>query len=189
MTTPETIGAPLSSEWTMDVPPREGSDLARARLSERGYRLAEPVEQDGDGNCRVMMSHERTLGARQRNQGKLMLVAAVALTLVLLVMMARDTGGNREIVSGLLLVAVLLGGIGLNRLRVPLRHERRTMTVTVSPATDGGCRVVAKGETSSDSTAITDEPPTKAQVAAAEAALAEDMRAVEGRSSATEDAP
>ena len=189
MTTTEPAGVPLSSEWTMDVPPREGSDLAQARLSERGYRLTEPVEQDEDGNCRVMMSHERTLGAPQRKQGKLMLVVAVALTLVLLVMMARDTGGNREIVSGLLLVAVILGGLGMNRLRVPLRRERRTMEVTVSPVADGGCRVVAKGETSSGPTSITDEPPTRAQVAAAEAALAEDMRAVEESRGATEDAP
>ena len=188
MTTTEPAGAPLSSEWTMDVPPREGCEAAQARLSERGYRLAEPVEQDEEGNCRMTMSHERTLGARQRNQGKLMLVVAVALTLVLLVMMAREIGG-REIVSVPLLAAVLLGGIGMNRLRVPLRHERRTMEVTVSPATDGGCRVVAKGETSSGPTALTDEPPTKAQVAAAEAALAEDMRAVEGNRAATEDAP
>ena len=94
MTTAEPVGAPLSSEWTMDVPLVKGLIWPRARLSERGYRLAEPVEQDEDGNCRVMMSHERTLGARQRNQGKLMLVVAVALTLVLLVMMARDTGGT-----------------------------------------------------------------------------------------------
>lgn len=189
MTTAEPIGASLSSEWTMDVPPREGSDLAQARLSERGYRLVEPVEQDEDGNCRMMMSHERTLGARQRNQGKMMLVVAVALTLVLLVMMARDTGGNREIVSGLLLAAVILGGLGMNRLRVPLRRELRTMEVTVSPAADGGCHVVVKGETSSGPTSITDEPPTRAQVAAAKAALAEDMRAVEGDRAATEDAP
>ncbi len=188
MTTTEPAGAPLSSEWTMDVPPREGSDLARARLSERGYRLAEPVEQDEDGSCRVMMSHERTLGARQRNQGKLMLVAAVALTLVLLVMMARDTGGNREIVSVLLLVAVLLGGVGLNRLRVPLRREHRTIEVTVSAASNG-CRVVANGVVSPGPVAITEEPPTRAQIAAAEEALLEDMRVVEGRPSATEDAP
>ncbi len=189
MTTTEPTGATLSSEWTLDVPPREGCETAQARLSERGYRLAGPVEQDEDGNRRMTMSHERTLGARQRNQGKLMLVVAVALTLVLLVMMARDTGGNREIVSGLLLVAVILGGLGMNRLRVPLRSEHRTMEVTVSPATDGGCRVVAKGQTSSGPASITDDPPTRTQIAAAEAALVEDMRAVEGDRAATEDAP
>ena len=77
----------------------------------------------------------------------------------------------------------------MNRLRVPLREEHRTMEVMVSPAANGGCRVVAKGETSSGPTSITDEPPTRAQVAAAEAALAEDMRAVEESRGATEDAP
>ena len=169
MKTAEPIGAPLSSEWTRNVPAGEGCELARLRLEARGYRLSEPVKQSGDGVCQMTMNHERTLGVRRRRSGKLMLAVAVALTLVLLVMMARDIGGERAIVSGPLLVAVLLGGLGMNRLRLPLRHERRTMAITISPIPDGGCCVLAQGETLSGPVAVTDDPPTAAEVAAAEA--------------------
>ena len=163
--------------------------MAQAQLEARGYRLSEPVSAGDDGSCTVVMGHEQTLGARQRRSGKLMLVAAVALTLVLLVMMARDIGGDRAIVSGPLLVAVILGGLGMNRLRTSLRSERRVMEVTSSPTPDGGCRVVARGEISSGPMAITDDPPTGKQVAAAQEALSEDMRAAEGSRGATEDSP
>lgn len=189
MKTAELIGTPLSSEWTWDVPASEGCEMARLRLEARGYRLSEPVQEVTGGVCRLTMSHERTLGVRRRMSGKIMLLAAVALTLVLLVMMARDIGGERLIVSGPLLVAVLLGGLGMNRLRAPLRHERRIVEVTVSPTTDGGCRAAVNGETLSGPMAVTDDPPTAAEVGAAQEALQEDVRAVEGSSVATEDAP
>ena len=188
MKTAEPIGTPISSEWTMEVSASEACELARLRLEARGYRLNGPAEENEDGCCRVVMDHERTLGARQRRSGKLMLAVAVALTLVLLVMMARDIGSDRVIVSGPLLVAVLLGGLGMNRLRTPLRSERRTMNVSVTVMPDG-CGVLVKGATASGPVAITDEPPTAAEVAAAEQALLEDMRVVEGRSGSTEGAP
>lgn len=188
MKTAEPIGTPLSSEWTMEVPAREACELARLRLEARGYRLNGAVEENEDGCCRVVMDHERTLGARQRRIGKLMLVVAVALTLVLLVMMAREIGG-REIVSVPLLVAVLLGGFGMNRLRTPLRSEHRTMDVSVTVMPDGCCCVLARGATESGPMAVTDDPLTAAQVAAAEESLLEDMRVLEGRSGSTEDAP
>ena len=177
---------PLSSEWTVDVPARESCEQARARLEMRGYRLDEPVSEGEDGSCRVVMSHERTLGAHRRRNGKIMLAVAVALTLVLLVMMARDIGGDRAIVSGPLLVAVLLGGLGMNLLRTSLRSERRTVEVAASPVRDGGCRVLAKGEVSFGPLAITYDPPTAAETAAAERAMLEDMRVLEGRSGSTE---
>ncbi len=188
MTTTEPIGTSLSSEWTMDIPAREACERAQLRLEARGYRLCGPVEENEDGCCRVVMTNERTLGVGQRRQGKLMLALAIALTLVLLVMMARDIGGDRAIVSGPLLVAVLLGGFGMNRLRTPLRPERRTMDVSIAVMPDGCCCVLAKGEIDFGVLAITDDPPTKAQLTAVGEALSEDMRVVEGRRGATEEA-
>ena len=104
-------------------------------------------------------------------------------------MMARDIGGDRAIVSGPLLVAVLLGGLGMKKLAKPVRSERRVMEVTASPVPDGGCCLVAKGSIESGPVAITDDPPTTAETAAAEQALLEDMRVLEGRRESTEDAP
>ena len=53
-----------------------------------------------------------------------MLAGGVVLTIVLLVMLAEDIGAERSIVSLPLLIAVLLGGMGLNRLRDPALRIR-----------------------------------------------------------------
>ena len=188
MTVPDFTSRPVWDEWTMDVPAAEGFETAKDRLQKLGYRLAGPGGEREDGSYRVMGSLDRSPATRRRNNGKLMLAAAVGLTLVLLVMMAGDTGGNREIVSVLLLAAVLLGGLGMNRLREPLRPEHKVMEVTVIPAQEGHCRVLIKGTFVSGPVSITEEPPTAAETAAAEQGLLDDVRVVEGRGNSPEDA-
>ena len=189
MTVPDFTSRPVWDEWTMDVPAAEGFETARDRLQKLGYRLVGPGEEREDGSYRVMGSLDRSPAIRRRREGKLMLGAAVALTLVLLVMMARDIGGDRAVVSVPLLAAVLLGGLGMNRLREPLRPEHKVMEVTVIPTQQGHCRVLIKGTLVSGPVSMTEEPLTAAETAAAEQALLEDVRVVEGRSDAPEDAP
>lgn len=189
MTVPDFTSRPVWDEMTMDVPAGEAFETARERLRTLGYRQLEPVGEREDGSWRVTASLDRSPAALRRRNGKIMLAAAVAMTLVLLVMMARDIGGDRAIVSGPLLVAVLLGGFGMNRLREPLRPEHKVMEITVIPMQEGHCRVLIRGTLVSGPVAATEEPPTKAEAAAAEQALLEDMRVVEGRRGSREDAP
>ncbi len=189
MTIPDFTSRPVWDEMTMDVPPGEAFETARERLRTLGYRPIEPVAEREDGSLRVIASLDRSPAALRRRNGKIMLAAAVAMTLVLLVMMARDIGGDRAIVSFPLLVAVLLGGLGMNRLREPMRPEHKVMEITVIPTQEGHCRVLIKGTLVSGPVAPTEEPPTKAQAAAAEQGLLEDMRVVEGRRGSREDRP
>ncbi len=188
MTSPDFTSRPVWDEFTMDVPAAEAFETARQRLRSLGYRLVEAAADNEDGNARVVGTLDWSPAARRRRSGKLMLVAAVALTLVLLVMMARDIGGDRAVVSVPLLAAVLLGGLGMNRLREPLRQEHKVMEVTVIPAQEGHCRVLIKGTFVSGPVAITEEPPTTAETAASEQALLRDMRAVHGDRGPTEGA-
>ena len=180
---------PLWSEWTMDVPAAEGCKQSQDWFVRHGYRLLEPVRENEDGSYRIVASLEESSGARRRRHGKLMLAAAVALTLVLLVMMARDIGGDRATVSLPLLAAVLLGGLGMNRLREPVRSGHKVMEATVSPTPDGGCRMLLKGTMVFGPVSVTEEPPTAGESAAAEQALLKDMRIVEGSRSSGKDAP
>ena len=189
MTSPDFTSRPVWDEFTMDVPAAEGFKTAGDRLQRLGYRLVGPGGEREDGTYRVTGSLDWSPAARRRRNGKIMLAAAVGLTLVLLVMMARDIGDDRAVVSVPLLAAVLLGGLGMNRLREPLRPEHKVMEVTVIPTQDGHCRVLIKGTFVSGPVSITEEPLTAAETAAAEQGLLEDVRVVEGRPSATEDAP
>lgn len=187
MTSPDFTSRPVWDEFTMDVPAGEAFEMSRERLRSLGYRLVEAATEREDGSSRVVATLDRTPAARRRS-GKLMLGAAVALTLVLLVMMARDIGGDRAVVSVPLLAAVLLGGLGMNRLRESSRPEQKVMEITVLPTQDGHCRVLIKGTLVSGPVAATEEPPTAAETAASEQALLEDMRVVEGRRGSTEEA-
>lgn len=188
MTTPDFISRPVWDELTMDVPAGEAFEMSRERLRSLGYRLVEAAAEREDGSSRVVATLDRAPAARRRRSGKLMLGAAVALTLVLLVMMARGIGDDRVVVSVPLLAAVLLGGLGMNRLREPSRQEQKVMEITVLPTQEGHCRVLIKGTLVSGPLAATEEPPTAAETAASEQALLEDMRVVEGRRGSTEEA-
>ena len=94
-------------------------------------------------------------------------------------MMAENIGGERTVVPPMLLAAVILGGLGLNRLREPERRRRsKLMEVTISPTPDGGCRVLAKGALIPDAA---DEPPPPTERAASERTLLEDLRVADGK--------
>ena len=135
---------PVWSEWTMDVPAEEGSRMAKERFIARGYKMVDPVQENEDGSFTLTATWESPVEAKARRSGKMLLVAAAAITLVVLVVMARGIGDER--LAGVpLLAAVILGGMGMNRLREPARKERRLMQLTVSPMVNGGCRVLAKG--------------------------------------------
>ncbi len=187
MTTPDFTSRPVWDEFTMDISAGEAFEMSRERLRTLGYRLIESVTESEDGSSRVVASLDRSPAARRRRSGKLMLGAAVALTLVLLVMMARGIGDDRMVVSVPLLAAVLLGGLGMNRLREPLRQEHKVMEITVLPAQEGHCRVLIKGTLVSGPVAITEDPPTAAETAASEQGLLEDMRVVQGGRGSTEE--
>ncbi|MCY4581853.1 MAG: hypothetical protein OXE50_03485 [Chloroflexi bacterium] len=189
MTIPDFTSRPVWDEMSMDVPADEAFETARERLRTLGYKPIEPVGEQEDGSLRVTASLDRSPAVVRRRNGKLMLAAAVAMTTVVLFMMASDIGGDRAIISGPLLVAVLLGGFGMNRLREPLRPENKVMQVTVIPMQEGHCRVLIRGTLVAGLVAPTEEPPTKAEAAAAEQALLEDMRVVEGRRGSGKDAP
>lgn len=172
---------PVWDEWTMDVEASVGSSIAQDRLQARGYRLVEPVKESDDGVFTMLArSDGRDVDSgMKRMNGKLMLAAAVGITLVLLVMMAEGIGGERTVVPPLLLAAVILGGMGLNRLREPVRRRRgKLMEVTISPTPDGGCRVLAKGALIPDAEA---EPSPPAERASSERTLLEDLRVADGK--------
>lgn len=169
---------PVWDEWTMDVEAKVGCGFAQDSLKARGYRLVEPVKE-ADGVYTMLASLDQTIDAAKRTNGKLMLAAAVGITFVLLVMMAEGFGGERTVVPMLLLAAVVLGGMGMNRLREPARRRRKLMEVTISPMPDGGCRVLAKGAL------LPDAAPSPAPSSSADqekpdgGALLEDLRASE----------
>ncbi len=169
---------PVWDEWTMDVEASVGSSIAQDRLTARGYRLVEPVKESDDGVYTMLARLDDIADGAKRTNGKLMLAAAVGITLVLLVMMAESIGGERTVVPPLLLAAVVLGGMGLSRLREPARRRRKLMEVTISPMPDGGCRVLAKGALIPDTAA---EPSTPAEQAASEQTLLEDLRVADGK--------
>lgn len=172
---------PVWDEFPMDVPVDEAFEISQQRLWKMGYRPIELVTGNEDGSCRVVASLDRSPAVRRRRDGKIMLASAVALTLALLVMMAREIGGDGMAVSIPLLAAVLLGGLGMNRLREPLRPEHKVMEVTVIPTQEGHCRVLIKGTFVSKPVAPTEAPPTQAEAKAVEQRLQEDIRVVEGR--------
>lgn len=173
---------PVWDEWTMDVEAKVGCGFAQDSLKARGYRLVEPVKET-DGIYTMLASLDQTIDAAKRTNGKLMLAAAFGITFVLLVMMAEGIGGERTVVPLLLLAAVVLGGMGMNRLREPARRRRKLMEVTISPMPDGGCRVLAKGALLPD--AAPSPGPSAAPSADQETpdggALLEDLRASESK--------
>ena len=177
---------PVWDEWTMDVEASVGSSIAQDRLQARGYRLVEPVKESDDGVFTMLARSDGGGPASdaKRTNGKMMLAAAVGITLVLLVMMAENIGGERTVVPPLLLAAVILGGMGMNRLREPAKRRRgKLMEVTISPTPDGGCRVLAKGALIPDAA---EEPAPPAERAASERGLLEDLRVADGKGKSRE---
>ncbi len=169
---------PVWDEWTMDVEAKVGCGFAQDSLKSRGYRLLEPVKET-DGVYTMLASLDQTIDAAKRTNGKLMLAAAVGVTFVLLMMMAQGFGGERTVVPILLLATVILGGMGMNRLREPARRRRKLMEVTISPMPDGGCRVLAKGALIPD--AASAPAPSAPQEKPDGGALLEDLRASESK--------
>jgi len=169
---------PVWDEWTMDVEAKVGCGFAQDSLKSRGYRLLEPVKEI-DGVYTMLASLDQTIDAAKRTNGKLMLAAAVGVTFVLLMMMAQGFGGERTVVPILLLATVILGGMGMNRLREPARRRRKLMEVTISPMPDGGCRVLAKGALIPD--AASAPAPSAPQEKPDGGALLEDLRASESK--------
>ena len=173
MSTVDFSSKPLWSEWVHDEPTPSAFETVQAHLKHRGYRVHELENEDG--RYRILASRESLLGARKRRTGKLMLAGGVVLTIVLLVMLAEDIGAERSIVSLPLLIAVLLGGMGLNRLRDPALRIRNLLEVQISPMADGRSHVLTKGASGPVPDSNEPSPPSAEQEAAAEKALLEDM--------------
>ena len=173
MSTVDFSSKPLWSEWVHDEPTPAAFETVQAHLKHRGYRVHE--SENEDGRYRILASRESLLGARKRRTGKLMLAGGVVLTIVLLVMLAEDIGAERSIVSLPLLIAVLLGGMGLNRLRDPALRIRNLLEVHISPMADGRSHVLTKGASGPVPDSNESSPPSAEQEAAAEKALLDDM--------------
>ncbi len=138
--------------WEQEVasPATQAYEEAAQCLRGAGFRLreaqppeaaAEPERFDG----KFMAKRDVVLDARKRRTGKIALGVGVALTVILLIMLAEDIGAERGIISTPLLVAVILGGFGMNRLREPEQRVRKLIEVSVTDAPGGGARLIARG--------------------------------------------
>jgi hypothetical protein len=94
------------------VEPLRLYSAAAGLLRERGYRV-------------------QVLDARRRRRGKILVWAAVLLTLVTFALMV--TGEERRfVIEWLLTIDVLMGGVGLMFLKDPPKHVRRVVEVRVT---------------------------------------------------------
>ncbi len=78
---------------------------------------------------------DTVLDAAYRRTGKVRLAGAGVLIMVVLIAIALGAGDSRELLSPILLGAVVLGGMGLNRLKDPAKIHRRIVRVEVQAAT------------------------------------------------------
>ena len=141
---------PWTREWTVASPASAVYDETRERLRGAGFTLcAERTPEVAVGGAAFegtfAARRDVVLDARRRRTGKIMLGLGIGLTVVLLVMLAEGIGAERSIVSAPLLVAVILGGLGMERLRNPERRVRRLIEVRVAGTPDGGALLTAKG--------------------------------------------
>lgn len=141
---------PWTRELTVESPAADVYGEVRERLRGAGFTLLTeraPEAEPGAAAFEGAFTAKRdiVLDARRRRTGKIMLGFGIGLTVVLLVMLAEGIGAERSIVSPLLLVAVILGGLGMERLRNPEQRVRRLLEVRVTSAPDGGALIAAKG--------------------------------------------
>lgn len=81
---------------------------------------------------------DTVLDADKRRQGYIMLAAGAAITLVMLVVYITELTTNRFLASAPLLPAVLLGGLGLSRLREPAQRVRQVVVTRFEALGAGG---------------------------------------------------
>lgn len=105
------------------------------------YRLVVPGPH-GAASARSSPNHfeaRRDIApdAQRRRLGKVMLGVGVIATTVLMIMMAEGIATSRASTSLPLLLAVIIGGIGMNRLRDPEGRTRKLLEVEIISEQDG----------------------------------------------------
>ncbi len=138
--------------WEREVasPAAQVYEETAQRLRGAGFSLrdAQPPEAAAEAerfDGKFMAKRDVVLDARKRRVGKIAFGVGVVLTIVLLIMLAEGIGAERGIISTPLLVAVILGGFGMNRLREPEQRVRKLIEVSVMGAVGGGARLIARG--------------------------------------------
>ena len=141
-------------------------------LREQGYsiRETEPAPADARaggfrGGFRAI--RDTVLDADKRRHGYLMLAAGGVITVIMLVVYALQLTDNRILASAPLLPAVILGGLGLGRLREPAQRIRRLVDTRFEVAGPGKLHLIlltgvghAEGEDAVDGWIEQDEEPT-----------------------------
>ncbi len=130
----ETEGLPRAWERAFRVgTPQPFFQAVADLLRSRGYDVEEtepPTAEADAANFRGGLRgvSETAINARRRKQGKLLLAAAVAAMLVMLALLTQGYQ-ERSVMSPPLVAIVVLGGMGLSRLRDPARSMRRIVDV------------------------------------------------------------
>ena len=133
----EAEGFPFNWERVVrGAAPAQVFEAAMRLLLDRGFRLNQTEAPSTDAepggfSAGLRGVRDQVVDAEQRRRGKLMLAGAGAIVLAVLVAVAAGAGDSREILSPTLLVAVVLGGMGLNKLRNPADIVRRLVDVRV----------------------------------------------------------
>ncbi len=146
----ETEGFPFNWERVVrGAAPAQVFEAVVRLLLDSGFHLNEteaPSTGAGPGTFSAALRgvRDRVVDAEQRRRGKIMLAGAGAIVLAVLVAVAMGAGDSREILSPTLLVSVVLGGMGLNKLRNPADIVRRLVDVRVR---EGVGEPGAEGET------------------------------------------
>lgn len=136
-----------------------------SRLDNHKYELIDALPLDveaADFEGRFIAKRDIDITSVKRRNGKIMLFAAIVGTIGLFVMLAEDIWADRAIISTPLLGVVVLGGLGLNRLNIPVRKKREVMEFLIQGKTNGSTNVTVKGasgifESNENPNAWTDE--------------------------------
>ena len=118
------------------------------RLNDKKYELIDSLPADleaSDFESRFIATREIDITSIKRRNGKIMLFAAIVSTFGLFVMLAEDIWAERGIISTPLLAVVVLGGLGLNRLNIPVRKKREIMEFFVQGKSGSSTTITVKG--------------------------------------------